>query len=422
MQDAGSGGRGHAQKSEERTRVRRPTSGLILAAVAFATVVGTLVACGGGDDDDDTDAALVAQGKQIFRFDTFGDEAKWTDTLRMHEVISAAVDPVTALSVGLKVDAEALPAAVVQGIQDGSIDLSSPATTIALLKLDAVVGVKGTVEATAGGDVLTRVGVTCALCHSTVDNSFAPGIGKRLDGWPNRDLNPGAILALSPAFDAATKALLNAWGAGKYDPRFNIDGLSKPVVIPPAYGLEGVHRVTFTGDGTDLAYWNRYVAVTQMGGLGSFTEPRLGLSITNGSVDQVTSKLPALQAYQLSIAAPAAPAGSFDPAAAARGQQVFAGAGGCATCHSGALFTDANNMLHPPADSMAEPETPSYASRSASKLYRTSPLKGVWQHPPYFHDGSAATLEDVVATYNTRKSLGLTAQQSADLVQYLKSL
>jgi len=159
-----------------------------------------------------------------------------------------------------------------------------------------------------------------------------------------------------------------------------------------------------------------------MGGLGTFTEPRLGLSITNGSVDQVTSKLPALQAYQLSIAAPAAPAGSFDPAAAARGQQVFAGAGGCATCHSGALFTDANNMLHPPANSMAEPETPSYVSRSASKLYRTSPLKGIWQHPPYFHDGSAATLEDVVATYNTRKSLGLTAQQSADLVQYLKSL
>ena len=420
MQDAGSRGRGYAQKCEERTPVRRPASGLMLAAAALAAVVSTLVACGGDDDDDDD--ALVAQGKQIFRFDTFGDEAKWTDTLRMHEVISAAVDPTTALSVGLKVDADALPPAVVQGIQNGTIDLESPATTVALLKLDAVVGLKGTVETTAGGDVLTRVGITCALCHSTVDNSFAPGIGKRLDGWPNRDLNPGAILALSPAFDTATKALLNAWGAGKYDPRFNIDGLSKPVVIPPAYGLEGVHRITFTGDGTDLAYWNRYVAVTQMGGLGSFSEPRLDLSITNGSVDQVTSKLPALQAYQLSIAAPAAPAGSFDPAAAARGQQVFAGAGGCATCHSGGLFTDANSMLHPPADSMAEPETPSYASRSASKLYRTSPLKGIWQHPPYFHDGSAATLEDVVATYNTRRSLGLTAQQSADLVQYLKSL
>jgi len=392
---------------------------MIMAAATLAAAASTLVACGGSDDDND---ALVTQGKQIFRFDTFGDEAKWTDTLRMHEVISAAVDPSTALSIGLKVDAEALPAAVVQGIQNGSIDLHSPATTIALLKLDAVVGLKGTVESVNGQDVLTRVGITCALCHSTVDDSFAPGIGKRLDGWPNRDLNPGAIIALSPAIDAATKAQLNAWGAGKYDPRFNIDGLSKPSVIPPAYGLEGVHRVTFTGDGTELAYWNRYVAVTQMGGSGSFSEPRLGLSITNGSVDLVTSKLPALQAYQLSIAAPAAPAGSFDPAAPARGQQVFAGAGGCATCHSGARFTDANSTLHPPADSVAEPESPSYASRSASKLYRTSPLKGVWQHAPYFHDGSAATLEDVVATYNTRRSLGLSASQAADLVQYLKSL
>jgi len=419
MQHARTRGGGLARHGEERHRDKRPALGSFIAAAALAAVVGTLGACGGNDDDDDE---LVAQGQQIFRFDTFGDEAKWTDTLRMHEVISAAVDPVTALSVGLKVDAEALPPAVVQGIQNGSIDLTSPATTIALLKLDAVVGLKGTVQSTAAGDVLTSVGVTCALCHSTVDDSFAPGIGKRLDGWANRDLNPGAILALSPAFDPATKALLNAWGAGRYDPRFNVDGLSKPVVIPPAYGLEGVHRVTFTGDGTELAYWNRYVAVVQMGGLGSFTEPRLNLSVTNGSVDLVTSKLPALQAYQLSIAAPAPPSGSFDPAAATRGQQVFAGAGGCATCHSGSRFTDANSTLHPPADSVAEPESPSYASRSASKLYRTSPLKGVWQHAPYFHDGSAATLEDVVARYDTRRSLGLTAQQSADLVQYLKSL
>ena len=419
MQDARYRGRSGTQGCQEGAG-RRPVSALILAAATLAAVVGMLVACGGSDDHDD--AALVAQGKQIFRFDTFGDEAKWTDTLRMHEVISAAVDPVTALSVGLKVDAEALPTAVVQGIQNGTIDLHSPATTVALLKLDAVVGLKGTVESVNGSDVLTHVGITCALCHSTVDDSFAPGIGKRLDGWPNRDLNPGAIIALSPTLDTATKAQLNAWGAGKYDPRFNIDGLSKPTVIPPAYGLDGVHKVTYTGDGTELAYWNRYVAVTQMGGSGSFTEPRLGLSITNGSVDLVTSKLPALQAYQLSIAAPPAPTGSFDPVAAARGQQVFAGPGGCATCHSGGLFTDANDTLHPPADSMAEPESPSYASRSATKLYRTSPLKGVWQHAPYFHDGSAATLDAVVATYNTRRSLGLSAQQSADLVQYLKSL
>ncbi len=423
MQDARSRGRSFARHCQSRERGRSWASSLIATAAIIAAVACTLVACGGGDDTSAADqAALVAQGQQTFRFDTFGDEAQWTDTLRMHEVISAAVDPVTALSVGLKVDADALPAAVVQGIQNGSVDLHSPATTIALLKLDAVVGLKGTVESVGGRDVLSHVGVTCALCHSTVDNSFAPGIGKRLDGWPNRDLNPGAIIALSPAIDAATKAQLDAWGAGKFDPRHNVDGMSKPVVIPPAFGLEGVHRVTYTGDGTELAYWNRYVAVAEMGGLGTVTEPRLNLSITHGNVDLVTSKLPALQAYQLSIAAPAAPAGSFDPVAAARGQQIFAGAGGCAACHSGALFTDANSTLHPPADSMAEPESPSYASRSATKLYRTTPLKGVWQHAPYFHDGSAATLDQVVATYNTRRSLGLSAQQSADLVQYLKSL
>ena len=424
MRDTSSRGRSVARNGRDPSRRRSLTSNLIAWVAVLAATACTVVACGGSDDDDTAaeQAALVARGQQIFRFDTFGDEAQWTDTLRMHEVISAAVDPTTALSVGLKVDADALPATVVQGIQDGSVDLHSPATTVALLKLDAVVGLKGTVEAVGGHDVLTHVGVTCALCHSTVDNSFAPGIGKRLDGWPNRDLNPGAILALSPAFDAAAKVQLNAWGPGKYDPRRNIDGLNNPAVIPPAYGLAGVNSVTVTGDGSELAYWNRYVAVTQMGGLGTFVEPRLGLSITHGNVDLVSSKLPALQAYQLSIGAPPPPAGSFDPVAAARGQQVFAGAGGCAGCHSGALFTDANSTLHPPADSMAEPESPSYAARSATKRYRTTPLRGVWQHAPYFHDGSAATLEQVVATYNARRALGLTAQQSADLVQYLKSL
>ena len=286
---------------------------LILATIAAA--VATVAACGGSDDDDDDndaqDPALVEQGKQIFRFDTFGDEAKWTDTLRLHEVISAAVDPVTALSVGLKVDSDALPASVVQGIQNGSIDLESPATTIALLKLDAVVGLKGTVETVAGKDTLTRVGITCALCHSTVDNSFAPGIGKRLDGWPNRDLNPGAIIALSPAVDAAMKAVFNSWGKGMFDPRANIDGLSKPVVIPPAYGLDGIHSVTFTGDGREIAYWNRYVAVTQMGGQGSFSEPRLNLNITNGSAG------PGLEQAACAAGLPALAAG-----AAATGRQL----------------------------------------------------------------------------------------------------
>jgi mono/diheme cytochrome c family protein len=404
-------------------RISHAHSKSIVRALLLASAIVAATACGGSSDDAAAEqAALIEQGKQIFRFDTFGDEAQWTDALRLHEVIEAAVDPVTALSVGLKVDAEALPPGVVEGIRSGSIDLASPATTVALLKLDAVVGVKGTVETVGGVDRLTRVGITCALCHSTVDDSFAPGIGRRLDGWPNRDLNPGAIIALSPAVDAATKAALNSWGKGKFDPRHNVDGLNKPVVIPPAYGLAGIQRITFTGDGSEIAYWNRYVAVVEMGGLGSFAEPRLNLSVTHGNVDLVSSKLPALQAYQLSLEAPAAPAGSFDAAAAARGKLVFEGPGRCATCHSGPHFTDANERLHPPADSMAEPETPSYASRSATKLYRTSPLRGVWQHPPYFHDGSAATLDDVVARYEARLALGLTPAQRADLVQYLKSL
>jgi mono/diheme cytochrome c family protein len=371
------------------------------------------------------DPALIAQGKEIFRFDTFGDETKWTDALRLHEVIRAAVDPTTALSVGLKVDAEALPPAVVQGIQNGSISLTSPATTVALLKLNAVVGVKGTVETIDRQDTLTRVGITCALCHSTVDNSFAPGIGKRLDGWPNRDLNPGAIIALSPALTAAQKAVFNSWGKGKYDPRFNQDGISSPQVIPPAYGLEGIHRVTSTGDGEDLAYWNRYVGVTQMGGHGTFFDARTGVNVTNGTDDLISAKLPALQAYQLSLPAPQAPSGSFDAAAAARGKSIFEGQGRCATCHTGMSFTDANERLHPPGDVVSEPEpdgAPSYASRSATKQYRTAPLPGLWQHAPYFHNGSAATLADVVRAYNSRKALGLSEAQSADLVEYLKSL
>jgi mono/diheme cytochrome c family protein len=366
--------------------------------------------------------SLVPQGRQIFRYETFGDEAKWTDALRMHEVIAAAVDPAAALSLGVKVDVDALPGTVKRGIRSGAIDLKSPQTTVALLRLDAIVGLKGQVETRNGVQQLTRVGVTCALCHSTVDDSFAPGIGRRLDGWPNRDLDVGRIIALSPALTEAQKTVFRSWGAGRYDPRFNVDGQSKPVVIPPAYGLAGIHRITATGDGDTIAYWNRYVAVTQMGGLGSFSDPRLPLSITNGTVDRVSDKLAALQAYQLSLAAPRAPRRGFDATAAKRGQQLFEGKAQCSTCHTGALFTDANATLHPPIDSMAEPESPSYASRSATRLYRTSPLKGVWQHAPYFHDGSAATLEDVGATYNRKRGLGLTPEEVRDLAQYLRSL
>jgi mono/diheme cytochrome c family protein len=422
---------GDRATSPDPRQPRRRSSLLGVAALMIfgAAVAVGFLACGGSvtaPASDVVDPSLAAQGKNIFRFETFGDETFWTDTLRMHEVIRAAVDPVTALSVGLKVDTDSLPAAVVQGIQNGSISLTSPATTVALLKLNAVVGVRGTVTSVNGQDVLTRVGITCALCHSTVDNSFAPGIGKRLDGWPNHDLNPGAIIALSPALTPAQKAVYNSWGKGKYDARYNFDGKNNPSVIPPAYGLLGVHSVTYTGDGSEIAYWNRYVAVTQMHGHGSFSEPRATPpDNVQNPPDSVSALLPALQAYQLSLQKPVPPAGTFDAAAAERGRVVFNGAGQCASCHTGALFTDANARLHAPSEVVSEPEPnngPSFASRSATKMYRTTPLRALWQHAPYFHNGVAATLEAVVDLYNTRKGLNLTAQQRVDLVQYLKSL
>jgi mono/diheme cytochrome c family protein len=393
---------------------------------AVIASLAILAACGSDDDHPaEDDPKLIALGKEVFRFDTFGDEAKWTDTLRIHEVIASSVDPVTALAVGLKVDVDALPPGVQEGIKDGSVDLTSPQTTVTLLKLNAVVGLVGKVETVGGKDVLKRVGITCALCHSTVDNSFAKGIGRRLDGWPNRDLNPGAIIALSPAISAAQKAVYNSWGPGRYDPRFNIDGKNGPVLIPPAYGLKGIHSITYTGDGDDVTYWNRYVAVTQMGGLGHFADPRIGVDITNGPVDLVSPVLPALRAYQLSLDAPPPPPDSFDKAAAARGQLLFNGKGQCVSCHSGPKFTDANERLHEVSEVVSEPEpngAPSYASRTATKKYRTSPLRGLWQHPPYFHNGKAATPEDAVRLYNHRKALGLTAGEVADLAQYLRSL
>ena len=418
MLDASSRGPGRARNSNECTRARRSRREWIPAAATLAAFAGALAACGGSGDDN---AALVAQGQQIFRFDTFGDEAKWTDTLRMHEVISAAIDPVTALSVGLKVDAEALPAAVVQGIQNGSIDLHSPATTVALLKLDAVVGLKGTVESVNGHDVLTRVGITCALCHSTVDNSFAPGIGKRLDGWPNRDLDPGAIVALSPAIDATTQAKLNAWGAGKYDPRFNIDGKNIPVVLPPAFGLRHVKREIYTGDDV-VSYWNAYVAITQMHGHGHFVDARIGVD-KNNPPDLVSAKLEPLRAYQFSLEAPEPVEGAVD-AAVQRGRAVFNGVARCASCHLGDARTDVNaNRLHP-AEEVGQ--NPAYAQRSVTRMYRTTPLRGLWHPPqltgPYFHDGSAATLETVVDHYVKLFSLSLTTQQRMELVAYLRTL
>ena len=244
-----------------------------------------------------------------------------------------------------------------------------------------------------------------------------PGIGQRLDGRPNLTLNPGAIIALSPALDAAKKAVYNSWGAGKYDPRFNQDGKNGPVVIPPAFGLAGVKQATYTGDG-DITYWNNYVAVTQMGGHGSFKEPRLGINVEAKGEDLVKPKLPALREYQHSLAKPAPAAGSFDAAAAA------ARAGACSPARASArpatrarTFTD--EKLHAPAETGMDP---AYAARSATKKYRATPLRALWQHAPYFHDGKAANLAAVVDHYDATLKLKLSAEQKKDLVEYLKSI
>jgi mono/diheme cytochrome c family protein len=394
-----------------------------IAMLAGALVaVGIAIACGESTptepQPEQLDSTLVSAGKDIFRFDTYGDEKYWTDTLRMHEVIQSAVSPAIALSVGLKVDADALPQSVKDAIAAGKVDLTSPATTVTLLKLNAVVGLQGQVQTVNGRDTLTRVGIACALCHSTVDNSFAPGIGHRLDGWPNTTLNPGAIVALSPAVPAAVKQILNTWGPGKYDPRTNEDGQSTPLVIPPAYGLLGVDKETYTAEGP-VSYWNAYVAVTQMHAQGTFSDPRLGINIVQ-TPDLVTSKLTALRQYQFSLQKPTPAPGSFDAAAAARGRAVFEGAGRCSTCHVGLMYTDVNSgRLHSPSETGMDPR---YAERTSQKAYRTTPLRGLALHPPYFHDGSAPTLAAVVDHYDQVLTLKLSAQQKADLIEYLKTL
>jgi len=379
------------------------------------------------------DDAKRREGQEIFRYDTFGDEQLWTDVLRMHEVIPS-VDPATALAVGLKVDVEALPAPVIAALRAGQVDLTNPAVTVELLRLNAVVGVKGTVDE-AGR--LTEVGITCALCHSSVDNSFAPSIGKRLDGWANTDLNVGAIVALSPALDDATKAEFRAWGPGKYDPRHHafdgnnivsLNSPSLPIVIPPIYDLRGVGFETFTADGP-ISYWNAYVGVGQMGGQGNFSDPRIGLSISHAP-DLVTPKLPALLAYQLSLRAPKPASGAFDAGAADRGKDVFRNQARCATCHQGPTLTDVMKnvfrggrntepFLHDP---VSVGQDPAYAMRTATGKYRTTPLRGLLQHAPYSHDGSAPTLSAVVDHYIRLFGLSLTPGQKSDLIEYLKSL
>ena len=407
-----------------RSHDRRSSWVGVAVLIAFGcAVAAALVSCHTdritGSNQGPLDPALVAQGKTVFRLDTYGDETFWTDTLQLNRVIQSGVSPKTALAVGLKVDLDTLPAPVQTALQAGQINLDDPATTVTLLKLGAVVGVIGTVDASNN---LTSVGITCALCHSTVDNSFAPGIGHRLDGWPNHDLNVGAIVALSPVLPASAKAVYSSWGPGRYDPRFNVDGQNMPVVIPPAFGLRHVAKEIYTGDDT-ISYWNRYVAVTQMHGHGSFADPRISVNVNNPPENVTTAKLAALREYQFSLTAPTAPTG-LDAAGVSRGRAVFTGDGKCVSCHVGDQLTDVNDgKLHTPGE---VGQSALYAQRSATKLYRTTPLRGLYQPPqlqgPYFHDGSAATLDDVVNHYVPLLGLTLTAQQKADLVSYLKSL
>jgi hypothetical protein len=397
---------------------------------------------------------MIEQGRQIFRFDTFGSEAFWGDTLQLHKAIAGeknggvggGVSPKTALSVGLKVDVDALPASLMQQLKEGKVDLEDPATTLALLKLNAVVGVTGYFDKNGS---IRSMGIQCALCHSTVDNSFVPGIGKRLDGWSANDLNIGAIVSLAPnlkpfgdllGVDVATvKKVLNSWGPGRFDAEldkdgkaFRPDGKQSGTVIPPAFGLAGVNLHTWTGFGS-VTYWNAYVAATEMHGSGTFFDDRLNnkeqypvaakseSGNTRGKPDLITSKLAALHFYQLAIPAPKPPAGSFDKNAATRGREIFNVKGRCATCHVPPLFTEPGNNLHAPSEIGIDSFQ---ADRSPTHMYRTAPLAGLWSHPKagFYHDGRFANLRDVVDHYDSFLGLKLAEQEKRDLIEYLKSL
>jgi hypothetical protein len=445
---------------------------LVLAVVAitslglYLTSRGAATAYGAGpqtthgatpmamDDVSANAQRMVDEGRRTFRSDTFGDEAFWTDALKLHRAIEGqkhggvggGLSPKAALGAGLKVDAAAIPASLAASIKAGKVDLDDPATTLALLKIDAVVGVRGSFNADGN---LKSVGITCALCHSTVNDSFAPGIGNRLDGWPNRDLNVGAIIAMAPDLSPATqflgvdeatlRAVLASWGPGHFDAEVFLDGKGlRPdgktgaTLIPPAFGLAGVNLHTFEGWGS-VPYWNAFVAILEMHGQGTFFDSRLdraeqfpiAAKMRSGHVthspDLVTSKLAALQFYQLAIAAPTPKAGSFDRAAASRGERLFNNKGACSSCHVPPLFTEPGWDMH----TAEEIGIDSFQSdRSPDHHYRTTPLRGLFAHSKggFYHDGRFPTLLDVVNHYDSFKSLGLSDQEKHDLVEYLKSL
>lgn len=404
--------------------------------------------------DDGTASAFIREGQQIFRNDTFGSENFFGGKLGLHRVIAGSanggvgpgVPPSAALGLGLKVDVTALPSEVTDALAAGQVDLNDPATTLALLQANAVVGLRGFFDDTGR---LTSLGTTCALCHSTVNDSFAPGIGERLDGWPNRDLNVGAILAASEDVsffadalqtdDATVRQVFESWGPGRYDAllaldgkAFRPDGKTASVVLPAAFGLAGVNLATYTGFG-DVTYWNAYVANTQMHGIGTFFDRRLddpakypvavrlGLFDIRNADDRITEKLPALHLYQLSLKAPKPPAGSFDQAAANRGEAIFNGKARCAECHVPPIYTEPGHNLHDPAEVGADPF---HAERSPTGQYRTTPLTGLFTKVKggFFHDGSLPDLAAVVDHYDDVLGLNLTNAEQSDLVEFLKTL
>jgi hypothetical protein len=457
MIKAGDSLRGQEDPMKRRTKITAAI-GTIIGGAGVSAVVIASAATPAQKSVDVANArhaqAMLDEGKKTFRYDTFGSEAFWGDALELHKAVAGeknggigpGVSPKTALSVGLKVDADALPAALKKQLAAGKVNLDDPAMTIALLKLNAVVGV--TAFTNADGSVRS-MGIQCALCHSTVDNSFAAGIGKRLDGWANRDLNVGAIVSLAPnlkpftdllGVDVATvKQVLASWGPGRFDAELDKDGKAlRPdgkqagTLIPPAFGLAGVNLHTWTGFGS-VPYWNAYVGATEMHGAGTFFDARFNdndqypvaaksrSGNTRGTPDRMTSKLAALHFYQLSIPAPIAPAGSYDEAAFERGKALFNGSAKCATCHVPPLFTEPGNNLHAPSEIGVDSFQ---ADRSPTHMYRTAPLAGLWTHQKggFYHDGRFATLSDVIDHYDDHLKLNLSTAQKNDLIEYLKGI
>jgi hypothetical protein len=427
----------------------------------FAAMTAALLCATAGASDFSSDFAVDAQavrqvreGRNTFRYATFGDEAFWGDALGLHLAIAGAahggtgpgVSPATALAVGLKVDVDALPRSLQKAIARGQVDLQDPGTTLALLRLDAVVGVTGIFDRQGR---MTSMGIQCALCHSTVDDSFAAGIGHRRDGWANRDLNVGAIVALAPRLEgvatllgtdvATVRAVLNSWGPGRFDAAlfldgkaFRPDGQSAATLIPPAFGLAGVNLHTWTGWG-GVSHWNAFVANLEMHGQGTLFDPRLDdaakfpiaarerFGHVRAEEDLITPLLPALQIYQLSLEAPRAPRGSFDRMAAQRGEAVFNGKAKCGACHVPPLYTEPGWNMHTGAEIGIDEFQ---ALRSPDERYRTAPLRGLWTHGAggYYHDGRFATLGAVIDHYDAHFALGLTPAEKSDLAQFLKSL